>query len=187
MEANHTPANDHEGSDVSMPHRPLSLVVIMGFCVWVIQQFLAWWVPMFVVSVVFTLPGLDELTGSPLGNVGLQIVHGIAVGIGGYLLGFSLLLMFPPLKATGRWIWALPVAALLFAVISDVRTFGWGPMFGDLFFSAHPGRDEGPILRDFLTYPALSCICYSLAMVFGGKAHRPTGVQRRGQRDAHSA
>jgi hypothetical protein len=149
-------------------------VIAIRFCGWALQQFFAWWVPVLAVGAVFTLPGLNELTGSPLGNVGIQIVHAIAVGAAGCLMGLSARLTFPSAKATGRWIWVLPVSVLLLAATSDVRTLGWRTVFEDFFFHAHPGRDEGPVLRDLLTYPALSCLCYSLAMVF----RKSLGVRR---------
>jgi len=136
---------------------------------WAPQQFLAWWGPVLALDPVF---GTPEVTGSPFGNVGIQVFHALAIGALGCFLGFSLGLMFPAAKTSGRWIWVLPVGLLIFSAACDVRTFGWQIIPGEFFYWAHPGRDEAPILREFLAYPALSSVCYSLAMVFGGRILR---------------
>ena len=163
-----TPSPKPEGvgrREVVAQRRPLRLIraLVLG---WMIQQFLVWCFPL-PVAFVFTLPGLNELTGSPLGNAGIQIVHQGLLGAGGCLLGLSVWLAVPSARKSGAWIWVLPMGLLLFAVVETVRHFGWNGVVGELFFWPHPGSSEPPLLRELLTYPALSCVCYSLGMALG--------------------
>lgn len=138
---------------------------------WTAQQFIACLVPMLVCElIVFPKVGWSEYA-SPLGTIGFQILEAVAIGACGGGLGL-VMGRDPWTQLTGRWIWLLPAALLAFAMVWDIRSFGPSIIPPDFFFDAHPGRTEGPLLRELLAYPAWSSACYSLGVLLGPKTRR---------------
>jgi hypothetical protein len=113
--------------------------------------------------------GWSELRGSPMGNDWLQVVNGAALGALGLALGLLAYRNSPRVRATGRWVWMLPLSILLIAVLWDLYAVRHPYIFSTYFYWSHPGRTEGPLLRDLLTYPAWASICYSIGIVSGAR------------------
>lgn len=117
---------------------------------------------------VENVTGWSELRGSPMGNDWFQVIKGIELGALGLVLGFLVHRNSPKARATGRWIWVLPLSFLLLGILWDLYAVSVPYIFEDYFYWSHPGRNEGPLLRDLLTYPAWSSIWYSVGIVIAG-------------------
>jgi len=140
---------------------------------WAVQQLVACLAPMLVCElIVFPTIGWSEYA-SPLGTIGFQIFEALAIGACGCALGL-IMGRDPWTRLTGGWIWLLPAALLAFAMVSDIRSFGPSSILSDYFFDAHPGRTEGPMLREVLTYPAWTSVLYSFGVLFAGRRGRRT-------------
>jgi hypothetical protein len=110
-----------------------------------------------------------EVSGSPFGSIGLQLFNPVAIFFLGFAAGFIVRTRRRDSSGVGAWIWCLPVALLLAAIVSDLITFhfDWNLIWTEYFFWSQ--GDMGPILRDILTYPAVSCLGYSVGTVVGSR------------------
>ena len=113
----------------------------------------------------------NEVIGSPFGSTGLQLFNPVVIFFLGFAAGFIGRSRRRDSSSVGGWIWCLPVALLFMAIVWDLITFhfDWGFIWRGYFFWPHPGGDMGPILRDILTYPAVSCLGYSVGTVVGSR------------------
>jgi hypothetical protein len=113
----------------------------------------------------------NEVIGSPFGSIGLQLFNALVILFLGFAAGFIVRNRRRDISPVGGWIWCLPVALLLIAIVWDLTTFhfDWGFIWRGYFFWSHPGADEGPILRDLLTYPAVSSLGYSVGTAVGSR------------------
>jgi hypothetical protein len=98
--------------------------------------------------------------------IGIQIVALLEITVLGCLSGLSVRTLLPSSKRIGRRIWIVPFAFLLFAIVWDLFTFhfNWEFILNEFFFGPELNVGEAAILRDFVTYPALSALMYSLSM-----------------------
>lgn len=138
---------------------------------WVLQLLLAALVPFAVQLFEELALGWSELRGSPFGLAGLQLFNFLAIALLAFVIGVLMARSIAPRAAT--WVWVVPVSLLLLAVISDLSSFrAWHPVWVDYFYWENPGATEGPILREVLTYPALSALAYSAGAWLGRRGPR---------------
>jgi hypothetical protein len=103
----------------------------------------------------------SEVGDSPLGAVGIQLLNPSVILLLGFVLGYGTGVIRAGTNWNGIWVWCLPVLALVIAV-SVLGGVDLHTIWVEYFYYAHPGVDEGPIGREFFTYPALSSVAYSL-------------------------
>jgi hypothetical protein len=82
---------------------------------------------------------------------------------GGFILGVLTQWLFPRFASMGLWIWVLPSIGMIAAFISDVRVFPLNEVLSELFYPGPNG--EAWWVAMLVTFPSLSCIAYSLAIV----------------------
>jgi hypothetical protein len=108
---------------------------------------------------------------SPLGSVWVQLATPLTFALVSYKAGASIA-SFRRLRGqrVAARVWLLPTVVLAVAIGSDLWTFhfDWGLVWREYFFWSHPGGDEGPLLRDLLTYPAISSAAYSFGAYRAG-------------------
>jgi len=158
-------------------HRAIS---VLGY--WAAQQALACLAPMLACELlIFPWIGWNEYR-SPVGNIGFQVTQALAIGAGGCTLGLVMGRHLPWTRPTGHWIWVLPVSLLALAIGWDLRLFGTSVVLPDYFFDVCPGRTEGPLGREALTYPAWSSVWYSLGVLLakhrGGRTEPAVAVPK---------
>lgn len=132
---------------------------------WLKQLFVIAFIPIAFEIFEGSVLGWSEVAGSPFGVIGIQVFNPIAISALALVAGVVVSTRFPAKSA--KWIWTLPCAMLLMAIVWDLGTFhNLHLIWVEYFYWDHPGADEGPVLRDFLTYPALSSAAYSAAAAF---------------------
>ncbi len=110
-----------------------------------------------------------EVSGSPFSSIGLQLFNPAVILFLGFAAGFIVRNRRRDSSSVGGWIWCLPVTLLLAAIVWDLITFhfDWNLIWKDYFFWSR--GEMGPIGRDILTYPAVSCLGYSVGTVVGSR------------------
>lgn len=133
-----------------------------GLWPWFVQLFGVWSMPIALGLFESSMLGLNETVVSPIGAIGIQIVNPNVIVALALSAGT---VVSTKVRAKGAaWVWVLPCTVLVMAIIVDLRSFrSWHLIWVTYFYWDHPGADVGPLLRDLLTYPALSAIAYSTA------------------------
>jgi len=112
----------------------------------------------------------NEITGSPLGSVGFQIVNALAMSIFSLTIGFVVGFLFSKAPTTGRWVWLVPCSILGLVIAHDVLVhWSWSGIWTNYFFWIHPGRDVAPLGIAVFTYPAASALFYSIGCYMAGR------------------
>ncbi len=108
---------------------------------------------------------LAHLTGpSPAGRL-VEALGTIALGLTPtFLVGVLFGSRFPHFAYSGRWVWLLPTALFLIALLSSALDSMLGQELSDLLFP--PDDPEAMWALAFLSYPTLGCIGYSLGICF---------------------
>jgi hypothetical protein len=147
--------------DIDKRASPLYPYFLLGS--YPVQMFLVFAAPLLWQELVDGIE-MRGIRVEPLGGLGFQVANGLWIGVIGLALGVGVQYCIRGAVSTGRWVWVPPVALFLYGVCSDYMKFGLHRVLLEFFFWSHPGRDEGPILREFLTYPTWTSIWYSLGM-----------------------
>lgn len=166
---------DWMASDEEIDKRAAPIYPYMVLGGYVLQLFLAIVAP-FLWQLFAGGLGLSEVASPALAGPEFQIANGLWIGAIGLALGATVQHWVRSAYRAGRWIWVPLVGVLVWGVWSDYLKFGSHQILADYFYEFHPGSDEGAILRDLLTYPALSAVCYSVGvyLVFRrAKGHAP--------------
>jgi hypothetical protein len=131
---------------------------------WLIQQLLAVVIPFLWRGTLETAFNWSEVMSGPFSSTGVQIINAAAIVCIAFFIGINLRRTMFQDDTVGNWIWLLPSALLASGLIWElwIFRFDWSLIEREFFFWPRPGYDEPPILRDVLTYPALSCCAYSL-------------------------
>jgi hypothetical protein len=79
----------------------------------------------------------------------------------GLILGLSVFFLVPAAARSGRWVWTVPVALSLLAVLYEMSLGDFD--MPTVFF----GIGEAGWGQFFITAPTMACICYSGAMACG--------------------
>lgn len=142
---------------------------------WLIQQIVAFFIPILWELFLARLIGLDE--GNPLptlGSVGVQILNPLVILALGFIVGFYLQTRVFKTSNTGKYVWILPFALVTLGVAYDLFLFdfNWKVVSHEFFYSSRSGYEEGPLLRDLMVYPMLSSLAYSLGVVLCVRAKR---------------
>jgi len=142
---------------------------------WLIQLLGVTFIPFIYEILEGTGLGWSEVAGSPFGMNGIQVLNPILISVLAFAAGYVVSTKFSAKGA--KWIWTLPCAVLLLAIIWDLLVFhNWHLIWIEYFYWDHPGADEGAIGRDLLTYPVLSAVAYSVAAAFVSRPRsRPAG------------
>jgi hypothetical protein len=118
--------------------------------------------------------GMNEVRGGFWAGPTFQICDGLWIGVLGFLLGLGAQSCIRGAVRTGRWVWVPLTLALLWGVPWDYVKFNWHTVVNDWFWF-HPGPgEEGPLLRDMITYPALASIWYSVGLQVISRWKRPS-------------
>lgn len=108
---------------------------------------------------VFTI-ALSGLVNAP-DSTAWQVLDYLIFGLFGTLAALSVSVWIPDAALSGRWIWAVPVVLLAFALVWDMHLQIFdSPQL--IFF----GRGESGWITLFLTLPAWSCCWYSATMAW---------------------
>jgi hypothetical protein len=129
------------------------------------QCFLMWIGAVVLKSIETAVFGWSELSlNSRFGSAVVQVTHPLVLFSVSAGIGFICRRRLSGLTHGASWLWIFPVTCLSAAIVADlfISDFDWSAIWTTYFYWSSPGRDEGPLLRDFLTFPALSCLGYSL-------------------------
>ena len=138
---------------------------------WLAQQVGAIVVPITWALVTSGVPtALERALPAPFGDVAQVIWWAIFVWPVGFYLALLVYKIAPSAAATGRWIWVLPSLVFAAFFFAGLRTESLSEELRSFFY---PNQGEGAWPLMMLTFPACSCICYSLAMVFASSRARP--------------
>lgn len=142
---------------------------------WLIQQVVAFFIPILWELFLARLIGLDE--GNPLpalGSGGVQILNPLVIFALGFTIGFYLQTTAFKTSNSGKYVWILPFALVTLGVAYDLFLFdfNWEVVSHEFFYWSRSGYEEGPLLRDLMVYPTLSSLAYSLGVVLCVRARR---------------
>lgn len=129
-----------------------------------VQQLLAVVIPFLWRGALEAIFNWSEVTSGPFTSGGVQIINATAIVCIAFLIGMNLKRTMFQNDTIGNWIWLLPSTLLGFGIVWELLAFrfDWSLIVREFFVWPRPGYDEPPVLRDVLTYPALSCCAYSL-------------------------
>lgn len=137
-------------------------------------QFLLVYIAVFAWQLFAGGAGMSEMRGGWWAGPIFQIINGLWIGCLGFLLGLIVQSSIRTAARTGRWIWVPLLLLLLYGFFSDYFKFNWHKVVNEFFFWSNPGRDEGPLARELITYPAWSCMWYSVGVQVITRWKRPT-------------
>ena len=131
---------------------------------WAGQLVAAVAIPMIWEGYLESALGWNQYNGVPFGAVGTQIAAAGAIALASVAAGCLVSIVSAKACRIGTWVWVLPVAFLTIAMLwQKAAALDWTAIGKQFFYWSHPGLDEGIIMRDFFTYPALSSSCFSIA------------------------
>jgi hypothetical protein len=107
------------------------------------------------------------MTGQIIDVVSSTMVSAAA----GLLLGSAVRRLFPKARSSGKWIAALPLILMTWALVSDTFTFSFSKTLVDLFFPGPNGENWWAFM--LLTCPTISALFYSAAMAWPMSARKP--------------
>jgi hypothetical protein len=139
---------------------------------WILQLILATVVPCLTWGFLFETAPTSKAHSDWMST---QMVAMLEIAVLGGLSGLTVRRLFPSAKKIGRRIWILPCLVLVAIIVWDLFAFhfNWRVVSNDFFFGPELNIGESALLRDFLTYPAVSAITYSLVLGYGCKKVTP--------------
>lgn len=148
---------------------------------WAGQLAVAVAVPMIWEGYLESALGWSQYNGVPFGAVSTQIAAAGAIALFSVAAGCLVSLVSAKACRIGTWVWVLPVALLTIAMLWERAGLDWTAIGNEFFYWSHPGLDEGIMMRDLFTYPALSSSCFSIAAVIVQLTRRRILLRRRGR------
>ena len=131
---------------------------------WAVQSLAAYLIPL----------ALDLILASCINEsntVGWEVANYAFFVLAGLICGALVATLVPASKESGRWVWAGPVALMLFCAISEITAGHFD--ITSLWF----GMGEAGWIKLFVTWPTLGCCTYSAAMQWARRTHSSPGAE----------
>ena len=144
-----------------------------------LQILIAGFLPFVYTEILSDVFGISEANTSGVDSIIMQLVTPAAIIIFGMAIGYFLALLIFNNTSSSKYVWILPLCFLLAAVSWDLLTFSfdWHEIWTSYFVWQQSGGRVGILLRDFISYPALSSVAYSVGAALSNRQLLRRAVQ----------
>ena len=139
---------------------------VFSYGSWLTQSMIGYCAP---IGILMMLPTIAQ-SDTPAEQVYQYLVIAFVAGF----LAFIISAIAPASVQSGRWVWLLPSAFLIFAVCSDLYFRGFAA-FHAFYTGSGPMAGEEAWTLVLLTLPTWACCCYSGTMWVRRRRADPSG------------